>query len=69
MAKPEPKGSRLWVTDAERERIAVRWVAAYQKGASIRDIARKANRSYGMVHRVLADAGIEFRSRGGARKK
>jgi predicted transcriptional regulator len=40
----------------------------YEKGKSIRDIASTIGRSYGFVHRLLAESGIELRTRGGARK-
>ncbi|MBO3734847.1 transcriptional regulator [Glycomyces sp. NEAU-S30] len=40
----------------------------YEKGQSIRDIASTIGRSYGFVHRLLAESGTELRTRGGARK-
>lgn len=53
----------------EERRELTRYVTAeYEKGQSIRDIASTIGRSYGFVHRLLADAGVDFRTRGGARK-
>ncbi|ELP61483.1 helix-turn-helix domain-containing protein [Streptomyces turgidiscabies] len=41
-------------------------IGAYGKGGSIRDIAGRTNRSYGVVHRVLVDApDVKLRKRGG----
>lgn len=40
-------------------------VARYGSGRSIREIAREAGRSYGLIHRLLQEAGIPRRSRGG----
>lgn len=45
--------------------VAVR----YELGESIREIAVSIGRSYGFVHRLLYDAGVEFRPRGGDRTK
>lgn len=39
---------------------------AYDKGKSIREIAGAHGRSYGFTHRVLKDAGVKLRGRGGA---
>lgn len=36
----------------------------YGDGRSVREIARKLGRSYGYVHKLLAEAGVEFRPRG-----
>ena len=35
-------------------------------GASIRDLASETGRSYGFVHRMLSEAGVALRGRGGA---
>ncbi|SDK53027.1 hypothetical protein SAMN05216298_0427 [Glycomyces sambucus] len=43
--------------------------AAWDQGRSIRDIAASIGRSYGFVHRPLAEAGVDFRTRSGARKR
>jgi transposase len=52
----------------ERRELTEFVSAEYDKGKSIRDIASNIGRSYGFVHRLLAEAGIELRTRGGARK-
>ncbi|SDD64528.1 helix-turn-helix domain-containing protein [Glycomyces harbinensis] len=52
----------------ERRELTEHVTAAYEKGQSIRDIASTIGRSYGFVHRLLAEAGVDFRTRGGARK-
>lgn len=38
----------------------------YRAGASIRSLSRDAGRSYGLVQKLLTEAGVEFRPRGGA---
>lgn len=52
----------------ERRELTAYVTAEYEKGRSIRDIASTIGRSYGFVHRLLAEAGVDFRTRGGARK-
>lgn len=42
------------------------FVTRYEKGESIRAIAADSGRSYGFVQGLLKEAGVEFRSRGGA---
>ncbi|ONI71180.1 transcriptional regulator [Actinosynnema sp. ALI-1.44] len=37
----------------------------YEKGASIRALAKLTGRSYGFVHRILAESGVQLRARGG----
>ncbi|MFF0770995.1 helix-turn-helix domain-containing protein [Nonomuraea wenchangensis] len=39
------------------------------EGLSIRTTAEAVGKSYGFVHRVLTDAGVTLRPRGGARKR
>lgn len=58
MAKP---GSRI--TDEERKSI----IGMYGNDMSMRDIAASLGRSYGSVHRVLADSGVQIKPRGGNR--
>jgi predicted transcriptional regulator len=38
----------------------------YSKKTPIRAIAEQTGRSYGAIHRMLSDAGVTFRARGGA---
>lgn len=52
----------------ERRELTEYVSVEYKKGQSIRDIASTIGRSYGFVHRLLAEAGVDFRTRGGARR-
>jgi predicted transcriptional regulator len=58
------KGSR--VTGTERQKLSLMLVKQYEAGASIRELAASTGRSYGFVHRVLDEAGVTLRGRGGA---
>lgn len=60
------KLARKLLPGPERDKVAAELKAQYEAGISIRAIAESTGRSYGGVHRLLADAGVEFRSRGGA---
>ena len=57
------RGARI--TGAQREKLAAQYVKKYESGQSIRQIADKAGRSYGFVHRVLVESGVALRGRGG----
>jgi Helix-turn-helix domain len=57
------KGSRI--VGAERHTLAITLVERYVRGESIRSLAASTNRSYGSVHRVLSESGVQFRARGG----
>ncbi len=58
------KGARI--TGAARDKLAGDLRKKYEKGASIRALAEQTGRSYGFVHRVLSEAGVGLRGRGGA---
>ncbi|WP_340458416.1 helix-turn-helix domain-containing protein [Streptomyces sp. A475] len=58
------KGKRI--TGAARDKVAAELKAAYEGGASIRNIADSVGRSYSFVHRILTEAGVTLRGRGGA---
>ena len=58
------KGRR--VTGSERDKLASDLKKKYDGGASIRELAETTGRSYGFVHRVLSESGVELRGRGGA---
>ncbi|MFD4335865.1 helix-turn-helix domain-containing protein [Streptomyces anulatus] len=58
--------ARRLLPGPERDKVAAELKARYDAGASIRALAEDTGRSYGGVHRLLADAGVTFRSRGGA---
>ena len=64
MAKALAKGSRI--TGAQRTELASRYAKRYAAGESIRKIADDAGRSFGFVHGVLKEAGVDLRGRGGA---
>ena len=64
MATKLSKGSRI--TGEGRQDLASQLVQRYQRGESIRSMAEDIGRSYGFVHGVLAEAGVEMRTRGGA---
>ncbi len=58
------KGARI--TGAERAKLATDLKKQYAKGRSIRELAATHGRSYGFVHRVLSESGVNLRGRGGA---
>lgn len=58
------KGARI--TGAERTKLAADLKKKYEKGLSIRELADSNGRSYGFVHRVLSESGVDLRGRGGA---
>lgn len=58
------KGSR--VTGMERDRLAGDLRRKYDSGESIRALAASTGRSYGFVHRILSESGVNLRGRGGA---
>lgn len=53
----------------ERQSLAEQYQQQYQAGQSIRAIAEASGRSYGFVHRVLNENGVELRARGGDTKR
>jgi predicted transcriptional regulator len=58
------KGARI--TGNSRDKLASDLKKKYEKGASIRALAESTGRSYGFVHRVLSESGVQLRGRGGA---
>ena len=61
------KGTR--VSGASRADMAADLKRRYDAGESIRSLAAATGRSYGFVHRLLGEAGVELRGRGGATRK
>jgi hypothetical protein len=61
------KGRRI--VGAERQTLAKDLVKRYSTGESIRALAASTGRSYGFVHRVLTESGVQLRQRGGARRR
>jgi hypothetical protein len=58
------KGARI--TGSAREKLTADLRKKYEKGQSIRALADGTGRSYGFVHRLLVDAEVPLRGRGGA---
>jgi hypothetical protein len=61
------KGTR--VTGEDRSRLATDLRNRYDAGESIRSLATSTGRSYGFIHRILTEAGVALRGRGGATRK
>ena len=61
------KGTR--VTGDDRASLSADLKKRYEGGESIRALAQLQNRSYGFVHRILSEAGVTLRGRGGATRK
>ncbi|KZF13115.1 MAG: helix-turn-helix domain-containing protein [Rhodococcus sp. (in: high G+C Gram-positive bacteria)] len=61
------KGARI--TGDSRDRLQSTLKELYEAGASIRSLADRTGRSYGFVHKVLAESGTVLRSRGGPNRK
>ena len=61
------KGQRI--TGPDRDKLGESLKKRYESGASIRELAAETQRSYGFVHRILSDAGVKLRGRGGATRK
>jgi hypothetical protein len=58
------KGTR--VTGADRSKLATDLKTRYDAGESIRALANATGRSYGFIHRILTETGVNLRGRGGA---
>lgn len=58
------KGIRITGTD--RDSLTAKISRRYLAGESIRAMAADLGRSYGFVHRILVDAAVPLRGRGGA---
>lgn len=52
----------------ERTALATELAEQYARGDSIRTIADRTGRSYGGVYRLLVEAGVALRGRGGDRR-
>ena len=53
------------VTGSERTKLGGELLKRYERGQSIREICAETGYSIGRVRRLLVDAGVEFRGRGG----
>ena len=56
------------MSDAERAAVGQDLLRRYEAGASIREICRETGYSIGRVRRLLEDAGVTYRRRGGANR-
>ncbi|GAB3279486.1 helix-turn-helix domain-containing protein [Actinocorallia lasiicapitis] len=63
MSEEVTKGRR--VSGDQRADLARTAADKYASGASIRSLAAELGRSYGFVHKLLGEAGVELRGRGG----
>ena len=52
-------------TTQSRDQLLNELRSAYERGASIRNLAASTGRSYGSVHSLLRESGTTMRSRGG----
>ena len=64
MAEKLSKGARI--SGTQRDKLAADLRKKYEGGQSIRALADSTGRSYGFVHRILSETGVELRGRGGA---
>jgi hypothetical protein len=55
--------------DSERRRVGDELLKGYQAGKSIRQLCAESGYSIGRVRRLLVEAGVSFRMRGGARNR
>jgi transposase len=53
------------ITGERRDQLAAAIVEKYQAGMTVRQLEAHFNRSYGFIHRVLTEQGVELRPRGG----
>lgn len=67
MAETLRKGTR--VTGTDRSKLAADLKNRYDAGESIRSLASSTGRSYGFIHRILTENGVNLRGRGGATRK
>ena len=64
MAQALVRGSRI--TGTERAELAAQLGQRYAAGESLRSIAEDTGRSFGFVHGLVKESGVDLRSRGGA---
>lgn len=58
------RGQRL--PDAEKRRVGAQLLREYESGKSIRELCGQTGYSIGRTRRLLGEAGVTFRARGGA---
>jgi hypothetical protein len=52
-------------SEKTRDQMLMELRSAYERGASIRNLAADTGRSYGSIHSMLRESGTTMRSRGG----
>jgi hypothetical protein len=57
------------LTGPDRKDVAEDLRELYEAGCSIRSITARAQRSYGVVHQLLVEAGTQFRDHAGRPRK
>jgi hypothetical protein len=57
------------IVGEERRRIMAELADRYTSGETIRALVEATGRSYGLVYRLLSEADVQFRRRGGNRWK
>lgn len=62
-------GSYEHIRDDERDELREALKVRYQAGSSIRELAEETGRSYGFCNRLLHEANVTLRPRGGARTR
>ncbi len=63
--RPGPLGTARHITGPERDKIRAELREGYLAGASIRELVEQTGRSFGFVHRLLHEADVVRRGRGG----
>jgi hypothetical protein len=61
----EPIEPYTKLTGQQRRLVAEQLAESYRAGHSIRQLMAESGRSYGAVHRLLGEAGVTLRTRGG----
>jgi DNA-directed RNA polymerase specialized sigma24 family protein len=61
------RGQRL--SAKQRDKIGAELLKRYEHGRSVRELCAETGYSIGRVRRLLIEAGVTFRSRGGARRR
>jgi hypothetical protein len=64
VAEALAKGSRI--TGTQRRELTAQLAERYGAGETIRAIAEATGRSFGFVHGLIKESGVEVRGRGGA---
>jgi len=61
------KGKRI--TGEDREALKAQFKRDYESGKTIRQLHESSGRSFGAIQRLLSEAGVTMRPRGGANRK